>query len=205
MVSTRYHPKQSSPGKGRRASSSSSSSTDSGGTVRRWTHTPSTVMSIWLLISLPLVLRDASYLLLKPLSADGGHLHSPVWTPYLLYGIVDYTYGRPVFNARTGLTAAQTVMNLVETAAYLFYLRIVYIYGISKADSGRGYHKKRGLDALWWFLRSDKVVSGREGAIAVLVGYTASTATLSRTALYCGFSCGACFALLFTHTPPSFY
>jgi hypothetical protein len=37
----------------------------------------------------------------------GGKFHSPIWTPYALYGTVDYMYGWPAWNAGIGFTAAQ--------------------------------------------------------------------------------------------------
>jgi hypothetical protein len=114
----------------------------------------------------------------------GGRLHSPVFTPYALYGTIDYIYGWPAFNARNGFTAAQTVMNLVETIGYIWYLSIVYLYG-STVVSGRGSQKvSKGF---LWLLKGDKVVAGRIGAIALLVAYTASIMTLSKTILYCKF------------------
>lgn len=139
-------------------------------------------MTMWLLISVPLVLWDAGCILLGPHSMAHDKLHSPVWTPYVLYGTIDYSYGWPAFNARNGFTIAQTVMNLVETAGYIFYLYTVYVYGVSATDSGRG--SKKGVEGLRWLLKSDKVVSGREGAIALLVGYSVSVMTVSKTTLY---------------------
>lgn len=125
-------------------------------------------------------------MLLRPHSMPGGRLHSPIFTPYALYGTIDYIYGWPAFNARNGFTAAQTFMNLVETVGYIYYLWIVYMYG-SAVVSGRGSHKlKKGLS---WLLTGEKVVAGRTGAIALLVAYTASVMTLSKTLLYCQSIC----------------
>lgn len=110
-------------------------------------------------------------------------MHSPIWTPYALYGTVDYIYGWPAYNARNGFTAAQTVMNIVETLGYLYYLYIVYAHGAT-VTSGRGAQKqlKKGLV---WLLAGEKVVAGKTGATALLVAYTASVMTLSKTLLYC--------------------
>lgn len=178
MVSTRHHPKDFNSEKSRTSPSPTSK------TVRRWVHTPSASMTIWLLISVPLVLWDAGYVLLRPHSMPGGKLHSPIWTPYALYGTIDYIYGWPAFNARNGFTAAQTVMNLVETAGYIYYLYIVYTYGVSTKDSGRGI-KRKGISGLQWLLKSQKMVSGHEGAIALLIAYSTSLMTFSKTVLYC--------------------
>ncbi|GFF30723.1 hypothetical protein IFM58399_02663 [Aspergillus lentulus] len=113
----------------------------------------------------------------------GHKLHSPVWTPYALYGTIDYIYGWPAFNARNGFTVAQTVLNLVESAAYLYYLFIIYKYGATKTTGGRGKQRKT-RKGLLWMLKGDKVVSGRTGATALLVAFSASIMTLSKTVLY---------------------
>ncbi|KAM0095449.1 hypothetical protein ACP6JD_001125 [Aspergillus fumigatus] len=113
----------------------------------------------------------------------GHKLHSPVWTPYALYGTIDYIYGWPAFNARNGFTVAQTVLNLVESAAYLYYLFIIYKYGATMTTGGRGKQRKT-RKGLLWMLKGDKVVSGRTGATALLVAYSASVMTSSKTVLY---------------------
>lgn len=185
MVSTRHHPEEfPAPGTTPTTSPTVARPSSPGPGSRKWVHTPSTAMTFWLVLSVPLVLWDAGYVLLRPHSMPGGKLHSPIWTPYALYGTVDYIYGWPAFNARNGFTAAQTVMNLVETAAYLFYLYVVYEYGTSTTLTGRAF-QKRGPKGLMWFLREEKVVPGRIGAIALLVAYSASVMTVSKTLLYC--------------------
>lgn len=124
----------------------------------------------------------------------GNKLHSPIWTPYALYGTIDYIYGWPAFNARNGFTAAQTIMNLVETVGYLYYLSIVYLYGASVAPTTGRPQQKKARKGLMWLLKDDKVVPGRIGAVALLVAYTASVMTVSKTALYCVLpgSCDIC-------------
>src|SRR3954447_10069266 len=140
MVSTRGHPQEfpepdltpskSTPSRARKA--------------KQWAHTPSNLALIWLFISLPLVAWDAGYVLLRPHSMPGGRFHSPIWAPYALYGKIDYIYGWPAFNARNGFTAAQTVLNLIETTGYVFYLWVVYSYGATVVAS-RGQRVKKGL------------------------------------------------------------
>lgn len=175
MVSTRHHPRDFQP--------PSSTSKEESGAARRWVHTPSAAVTVWLLISIPLVLWDAGYVLLRPHSMPGGKFHSPIWTPYALYGTIDYIYGWPAFNARNGFTAAQTVLNLLETACYIWYIYIVWVYGTSVSGSGHGNRTAR--KGLVWLLKDEKVVSGRTGAAALLVAYSASLMTLSKTILYC--------------------
>ncbi|KAK5716270.1 hypothetical protein LTS12_027777, partial [Elasticomyces elasticus] len=115
----------------------------------------------------------------------GHKLHSPLWTPYALYGTIDYIYGWPAFNARNGFTAAQTVMNLFESGAYVYYLWVVYRYGVSAIpSSARARPAKQHRKGLVWFLKDEKVVSGRVGASALLIAYTASVMTLGKTIIY---------------------
>ncbi|KAJ5084571.1 hypothetical protein NUU61_009150 [Penicillium alfredii] len=181
MVSTRHHPREfPSPTRAAKEQAKTSPPTTTG-TARKWVHTPSAALTIWLVFSVPLVVWDAGYVLLRPHSMPGGRLHSPIWAPYALYGTVDYIYGWPAFNARNGFTAAQTVLNVVETLGYIYYLWIVYRHGAT-ISPGRG-SQKLGKGFLW-LLTGDKVVSGRTGAIALLVAYTASVMTLSKTLLY---------------------
>lgn len=186
MVSTRHHPRDFSTPERTRTSKSPSPSRggDSGGSI--WVHTPSAAITLWLVFSVPLVLWDAAYVLLRPHSMPGHKLHSPLWTPYALYGTIDYIYGWPAFNARNGFTAAQTVMNLFESGAYVFYLWVVYRYGVSAIpSSARARPAKQHRKGLVWFLKDEKVVSGRVGASALLIAYTASVMTLGKTIIYC--------------------
>lgn len=160
---------------------------------RTWSHTPSNLTLLWLLISLPLVFWDASYVLLRPHSMPGGFLHSPLWTPYALYGAVDYIYGWPAYEARNGFTAAQTALNVVECLLYGFYLWVVYRHGRGETGEGRG---APGSGKVGWVGRG-KVVRGRWGGWAVVVGFGAAVMTVSKTVLYCGFSFSFFFFLFF--------
>ncbi|CAD6442664.1 ec1ff267-4fad-4561-94dd-26cae9266b09 [Sclerotinia trifoliorum] len=143
-----------------------------------WAHTPSNLTIIWLFISLPLVAWDAGYVMLRPLSMPGGSLHWPIWAPYELYGKVDYIYGWKAYNEHNGFTAAQTFLNVIESAMYYSYLYILYAYGKPSAAQGRGAPKNSG------FLGEQRFVDGKMGALAVLVGYSAAVMTLSKTLLY---------------------
>lgn len=183
MVSTRQHPREfPSPERAAKELVKSSPAPTTTGNSRKWVHTPSVALTLWLALSVPLVIWDASYVLLRPHSMPGGRLHSPIWTPYALYGSIDYIYGWPAFNARNGFTAAQTVMNVIETVGYIYYLIVVYRHGAT-VTSGRGARQtKKGL---LWLVTGEKAVAGRVGAIALLVAYSASVMTLSKTLLYC--------------------
>ncbi len=181
MVSTRNHPDSFTPQATSPLKSTAPSSTQSG-----WSHTPSNLTLVWLIISLPLVIWDASYVMLRPHSMPGGYLHSPIWTPYALYGTVDHIYGWKAYNAHNGFTAAQTALNIVETLIYGYYLWVVYAYGKSSKMKGRGAPRP---STAGWFGEA-KSISGPEGAVAAVIGLSASVMTVSKTLLYCG-----CFSL----------
>lgn len=185
MVSTRHHPREfPSPERAAKELIKSSPAPTTTGTSRRWVHTPSVALTLWLALSVPLVIWDAGYVLLRPHSMPGGRLHSPIWTPYALYGSIDYIYGWPAFNARNGFTAAQTVMNVLETVGYIYYLVVVYRHGAT-VTNGNGRGARRTRKGLLWLVTGEKVVAGRVGAVALLVAYSASVMTLSKTLLYC--------------------
>jgi hypothetical protein len=96
----------------------------------------------------------------------GGSLHWPVWAPYKLYGEVDHIYGFKAFHAGNGFTSAQGLLNAVETLLYVWYLWAWYFQGKVSAEGVR-------------------VVSGRAGARATLIGFSAAVMTFSKTFLYC--------------------
>ena len=147
-----------------------------------WSHTPSNLTLLWLLVSLPLVFWDTGYVLMRPHTMPGGYLHSPIWKPYALYGTVDYIYGFKAFNARNGFTAAQGVLNLVESAFYMVYLWIVWSSGQEEEKvEGRG---APSIKNVGWF-GATRSVGGKEGGLAVLIAFTAAALTVSKTVLYC--------------------
>ncbi|KAH8595575.1 hypothetical protein B0O99DRAFT_622169 [Bisporella sp. PMI_857] len=179
MVSTRGHPQEFAEPD---LASSKSSPTNRKDVIRshKWAHTPSNLTLIWLFISLPLVVWDAGYVLLRPHSMPGGKYHWPLWQPYELYGRVDYIYGWKAFNAKNGFTAAQTSLNVVETLMYIYYLYIVFVHGKSSVAPGRGVPDVSKVG----FLGQQRSVSGPAGILALLVVYSAAVMTLSKTALY---------------------
>ncbi|KAL2150508.1 hypothetical protein VTH82DRAFT_7071 [Thermothelomyces myriococcoides] len=132
----------------------------------RWAHTPSTLTLLWMAISLPLVVWDTGYMLLRPHTMPGGDLHRPLWVPYALYGEVDHMYGFKQWNLRNPFAAGQSIMNAVETLLYLVYLYLWYAYGKPPAPGAR------------------RAVGGRVGGLAVLVGFSAAVMTVSKTILY---------------------
>lgn len=135
-----------------------------------WAHAPSRTTLFWFALSLPLVVWDSGYVLLRPWTMEGGPLHWPLYTPYKLYGEVDHVYGWKAFRARNGFTSAQGALNVVETAMYFVYLYIYFASGVAVAG------------------RATRVLSGRPAAVAVLTAFSAAVMTLSKTVLYC--ECG---------------
>lgn len=156
-----------------------------------WTHTPTNLTLVWLLASLPLVIWDTLYVFLRPHSMPGGFLHSPLWVPYALYGTVDHVYGFRAWEAKNGFTAAQSLLNAVETVAYGCYLWGVWRFGREENGAGEGAKRLPGRprkDAVVRVVeevRGWRVVEGRAAGRAVLVGFAASVMTLSKTVLYC--------------------
>lgn len=148
----------------KRTKSSTSKRSSSSST---FAHAPTTTTLLWLAISLPLVIWDTGYVLLRPHSMPGGAWHYPLWAPYALYGEVDHIYGFKAFRAGNGFTAAQGFLNAVETLLYLWYLGAWYFSGRRSSSS------------------AGRVVTGRAGARATLVGFSAAVMTLSKTILYC--------------------
>ncbi|KAH9819380.1 hypothetical protein Tdes44962_MAKER05218, partial [Teratosphaeria destructans] len=152
----------------------------SGPTPALWTHTPSNLTLIWLLVSLPLVTWDMLYVLLRPHSMPGGALHKPLWTPYALYGTIDYVYGVKALEEGNGWTAAQTWVNVVETGVY---------FGREEAGrDGRGAPGREKLEG--WLggwggrLGRARTVSGRLAGWCVLLGFATANVTFWKTVLY---------------------
>ncbi|KAK6331390.1 hypothetical protein TWF730_004472 [Orbilia blumenaviensis] len=130
-----------------------------------YSHTPNRLFLLWLSISLPLVLWDFSYVMLRPHSMPGGKWHLP-WKPYALYCEIDLVYGFKHYYDGEGFNPAQSAMNFVEVLAYCYYLHLV-------RSGGKG-----GM-----LLGADRVV-GRTAGKAVVVGLVACTATFWKTVIY---------------------
>lgn len=118
----------------------------------------------------------------------GGRLHSPIWTPYALYGTVDYMYGFPAVEAGNGFTSAQGTLNWVETAMYIYYLIVIARRFVGDDGFVRGVAIRSFIDL---FTRYDndgtgKVVirGGKDLALAVLVCFASAVMTVSKTVLY---------------------
>ncbi|KAF3044212.1 hypothetical protein E8E11_008606 [Didymella keratinophila] len=146
-----------------------------------WCHTASNVTILWLIVSLPLVLWDSLYILLRPHTMAGGALQWPLWKPYEIYAAIDYVYGWPGWESNDGFGGAQGALNAVETVLYGLYVMIIYYHSVP-APAGTGLDvKSEGLGA---WLAGGRKVPGRNGNRALLIGFTAAVMTLSKTVLY---------------------
>jgi hypothetical protein len=96
---------------------------------------------------------------------------------------MDYIYGWKAFNEHNGFTAAQTMLNIIETAMYIYYLYIVYAYGRPSTSHQRGASKPSTAAVLG----QQRYVDGKKGALAVLIVHSAAVMTVSKTVLYCKF------------------
>ncbi|ERF72623.1 hypothetical protein EPUS_05677 [Endocarpon pusillum Z07020] len=149
-------------------------------TASGYVHQAPYSLTLWLLFSLPLVLWDTLYVFFRPHTMPGGKFHSPIWTPYALYGTIDYVYGWPAWNEREGFTAAQASLNAVETVFYGYYLWV--LWARARAPHGAGQRK----DIAWFVGASEegrrKIVEN--GGVAVLLVFSGAVMTLSKTVLY---------------------
>lgn len=112
----------------------------------------------------------------------GGRIHFPIWKPYALYGTVDYIYGWPAWDSHNGFTAAQGALNAVEVLMYIYYVVVMW------RTSAKG---------LYAFSDVHTLVSGSHDtrvrapgvAKAVIMLFSATVMTLSKTVLYCESPC----------------
>lgn len=147
-----------------------------------WCHTASNLTILWLAVSLPLVLWDSLYILLRPHTMAGGALQWPLWKPYEIYAAIDYVYGWPGWESNDGFGGAQGALNAVETVLYGLYVMIIYYHSVP-APTGTGLDVKS--EGLGGWLAGGRKVPGKNGNRALLIGFTAAVMTLSKTVLYC--------------------
>ncbi|KAF2824709.1 hypothetical protein CC86DRAFT_296392 [Ophiobolus disseminans] len=145
-----------------------------------WCHTASNLTVLWLAVSIPLVMWDSLYILLRPHTFAGGALQWPIWKPYEIYAAIDKVYSRSAYDAREGFGGAQGMLNAVELVLYGLYAMTIYNHGVP-TTSGTGVQVGEGVSA--WFAGGVKV-RGKVGNRALLLGFAASVMTLSKTVLY---------------------
>ncbi|RDB30051.1 hypothetical protein Hypma_013887 [Hypsizygus marmoreus] len=83
-------------------------------------------ISLWFLLTAPVIAWDVGYCFMRPRSMRGGDLHW-IWKPYSLYQDVDYMYGLPALNDGNGFTNAQSLLNVIETLLNLTYLYLAHV------------------------------------------------------------------------------
>ncbi|KIK50528.1 hypothetical protein GYMLUDRAFT_51132 [Collybiopsis luxurians FD-317 M1] len=81
-----------------------------------------TWVSLWFLLTAPVILWDAGYCFMRPRSMIGGDLHW-FWEPYTIYQKVHLLYGVLALEKGEGFTNAQALMNVIET-----FLNFLYLY-----------------------------------------------------------------------------
>ncbi|KAF2649339.1 hypothetical protein K491DRAFT_698176, partial [Lophiostoma macrostomum CBS 122681] len=146
-----------------------------------WSHTASNITIAWIVISLPLVIWDSLYILLRPHTMEGGKLQWPIWKPYEIYAAIDHVYGWPGWNNNDGFGGAQGAINAIEAVLYGLYLAIVWNHG-KASKGGRGVQVGEGVSG---WVAGGMRVEGRTGNRALVIGFTAAVMTLSKTLLYC--------------------
>ncbi|KAF8132874.1 hypothetical protein EV363DRAFT_1326710 [Boletus edulis] len=85
-----------------------------------------TWITLWFLLTAPVILWDATYCFMRPRSMVGGDLHW-IWEPYGKYQDVDYVYGLKALEENNGFTNAQSLLNLVETSLNLAYVYLAHV------------------------------------------------------------------------------
>ncbi|KAN0082808.1 hypothetical protein V8E55_008603 [Tylopilus felleus] len=91
-----------------------------------------TWITLWFVLTAPVILWDAMYCFMRPRSMVGGDLHW-IWEPYGIYQEVDYVYGLKALQENNGFTNAQSLLNLVETAMNLEYVYLAHVSSWSGA------------------------------------------------------------------------
>lgn len=87
-----------------------------------------TWITLWFLITAPVVLWDVGYCFMRPRSMRGGDLHW-LWKPYSIYQDIDLVYGLSALQAGDGFTNAQSLLNVIETALNLTYVYLAHVAG----------------------------------------------------------------------------
>ncbi|KAI9567827.1 hypothetical protein HD554DRAFT_2205259 [Boletus coccyginus] len=91
-----------------------------------------TWITLWFVLTAPVILWDATYCFMRPRSMVGGDLHW-IWEAYGIYQDIDYVYGLKALEENNGFTNAQSLLNLVETSLNLAYVYLVHVSSWSGA------------------------------------------------------------------------
>ncbi|KAG9311241.1 hypothetical protein JVU11DRAFT_8318 [Chiua virens] len=124
-----------------------------------------TWITLWFLLTAPVIIWDGMYCFMRPRSMVGGDLHW-IWEPYGLYQDIDYVYGLKALEENNGFTNAQ---------CQRFFFSLFHLYS--------------ALNLVYLYLAHVCSWSG-----APLIGFAAATMTLSKTVLYWAqeYYCGGC-------------
>jgi hypothetical protein len=150
---------------------------------KKWVHTPSNLIILWILISVPLVVWDTSYILLRPHSMKGGKWEGTLWAPYEWYATVDWVYSQMAWDAKYGFSGAQSTMNIIEIACYLYYTYVLYYDSIPSKKPRAG----TKLDVLG-LINGSRILGGERAPKALVIVFSGAVMTFSKTLLYCKFS-----------------
>eukprot|EP01096_Ripella_sp_DP13-Kostka_P010675 TRINITY_DN4251_c0_g1_i1.p1 TRINITY_DN4251_c0_g1~~TRINITY_DN4251_c0_g1_i1.p1 ORF type:complete len:205 (-),score=99.75 TRINITY_DN4251_c0_g1_i1:42-572(-) len=74
-------------------------------------------IKLWFLVTIPIVIWDATFILFRPQSLPGGDFHH-IWAPYATYIQIDKRYG----DVNDGFVIAQSWVNLLEVVVALWGL-----------------------------------------------------------------------------------
>lgn len=154
-----------------------------------WCHSVSNLTVLWLTVSIPLVLWDSLYILLRPHTMAGGVLQWPIWKPYEIYAAIDHVYGWPGWEGTDGFGGAQGALNAVELVMYGLYAMIIYNHSVP-ASGGAGLQASESVGS---WLAGGRKVRGKAGNRALIIGFAAAVMTLSKTVLYCKCRTRKCF------------
>jgi hypothetical protein len=91
-----------------------------------------TWITLWFVLSAPVIFWDVGYCFMRPRSMLGGDLHW-IWKPYEIYQNVDLVYGIKALEENDGFTNAQSFLNIVETLMNLAYVYLAHVSGWSPA------------------------------------------------------------------------
>ncbi|KAJ7267237.1 hypothetical protein C8J57DRAFT_1327085 [Mycena rebaudengoi] len=85
-------------------------------------------ISLWFLVTVPVIAWDVGYCFMRPRSMEGGDLHW-IWQPYSIYQNVDLVYGVEALKRGDGFTNAQSLLNVFETLFNIAYLYLAHVAG----------------------------------------------------------------------------
>ncbi|KIM39356.1 hypothetical protein M413DRAFT_29514 [Hebeloma cylindrosporum] len=83
-------------------------------------------ISLWFLVTAPIILWDASYVLMRPRSMEGGDLRW-FWSGFDRYERIDTVYSVKGYHEKAGFAPAAAISNLVETSLNLAYVYTVHL------------------------------------------------------------------------------